>query len=38
MYPFGELLEPKEEVKGWVDNLKDGDLVDCIKTYSNKKL
>ena len=38
MYPFGELLEPSSSMKTWVTNLKNGDMVDCIKSYASKKI
>lgn len=36
-YPFGELLEPDESARRWVDALERGALVDCLKTYAGKK-
>jgi len=35
--PFGEPLEPDSEIKKWVDDLRPGTLVDCLKTYAGKK-
>lgn len=37
LYPFGEKLEMSEEHTQWVDELENGDRVDCLNSASNKK-
>jgi ubiquitin carboxyl-terminal hydrolase 34 len=36
-YPFGELFEPDESHKKWVDSLTKGDRVDALRNYAAKK-